>query len=161
MDWEVKFVAMILILVVGTMGIAAYLEIFGFEPPNIDGNLYFPDQSSFYLPTVTGENISKYKNACTELDLSTITNNSEPPYNQKFKFKGELIGVFQNTDNVADIQLKTSHLTLYPYVLVSYSNKINYTIGDQLEIYGEYNGMAVYENNEFVPSFKASYIEKV
>jgi hypothetical protein len=165
MDWEVIFVAAVIISVVGIMGIAACLEFSGSETGvtspfagEIDSNI--PDQSDFYLPTVTGENISAYKSSCTELNLSNITSSSEPPYKQRFKFKGELFGIFENAENNTNVQLKIPNMTLYPHVIVSYSAKIDYNIGDQLEIYGEYGGFAEYEN-ENVPSFKAAYIEKV
>ncbi len=32
-------------------------------------------ESDFYLPAVTGDNISTYKNSCTELNISQISKN--------------------------------------------------------------------------------------
>ncbi len=163
MDWEVIFVAVVFISVISIMGIAAYFE--GSEsgiisPIESDINPNIPDQSDFYLPTVTGENISAYKSSCTELDLNKLVNNSGSLEGQKIKFKGELCGIFENNQNSANMQIKIHGLSLYPYILVSYSTKINYSIGDQLEIYGEYNGDGTYET-ETVPFIKAAYIEKV
>jgi hypothetical protein len=167
MNWEVKFVGLILILVVGIIGTAIYVGIG--ETQNIMRQISIssdseessiPDQSEFYLPTVTGENISSYKVSCKETDLDKSSKELESVKGQKIKVKGELYNIMQNIEGSTNIHVKIPNLSQYPYVIVSYSSKIPYSLGDKLEIYGEYNDFVDYEN-ESVPFIKASYIEKV
>lgn len=167
MDWEVTFVGLVLILVVSIIGIAIYIGIGETQTimPQIsisgDSNeSSIPDQSEFYLPTVTGKNISSYKISCKETNLDKPLKELEPLKGQKIKVKGELYNIMQNIEGSTNIQVKIPNLSQYPYVIVSYSSKIPYSLGDKLEIYGEYNDFADYEN-ESVPFIKATYIEKI
>ena len=163
MDWETKFVAAVIIVVVGVIGVSvyAYSNEFNIEDPfSAPNDTSIQDQSDFYLPTISGENISAYKASCTEMSMNKPSGDLEKLQGQKIKIKGQLYGIMQNMDNGTNIQIKTSDLSLYPYIAVSYSSKIPYGLGDNLEIYGELLGMVHIDNDE-VPLIKAAYIEKI
>ena len=165
MEWEVKFVGLVLILVFGIIGTAIYAGIEETQTiitqiSSDSDDSSIPDQSEFYLPTVTGENISSYKASCKETDLNKSLKELESLKGQKIKFKGELYNIMQNTEGSTNIQVKIPNLSQYPYVIVSYSSKIPYSLGDKLLVYGEYNDFVDYEN-ESAPFIKAAYIEKI
>jgi hypothetical protein len=165
MDWEIKLVAAVIIIVVGVIGVSTYIIFDGFDMgiqyhSSVQSDYSIPDQSGFYLPTISGENISQYKASCTEINLNMPIYDLEQFKGHKVKIKGELIGVMQNMENSTNIQIKPNDLSLYPYIIVSYSTKIPYSLGDELEVYGELDSSANFENKD-VPFIKAAYIEKL
>ena len=118
-----------------------------------------PDQSEFYLPTVSGENIPKYKDSCKEVNLNKPLNELDQLSGQKVKVKGELYDVAQNMEGSTNIMVKIPNVSIYPFIMVTYSSKIPYSLGDKLEIYGEYGSIVQYENDT-VPCIEAAYIGK-
>lgn len=113
-----------------------------------------------YVPAVSGEDVSAYKSSCSEIDLNVPENELEALSWQRVKVKGELLDSFDGTSSRTYFYLKVANLTYYPYVDVSYSGKIPFKEGDELEVYGEYSGLSVYDNFT-VPFIRAAYIEKI
>lgn len=143
-NWEVKFVAIVAILAIGVI----LISIFGLL------------DNTAYIPPVSGENVSAYKSSCSEIDLNIPEEDLEVLSWQKVKVKGELLDSFEGTSDRTYFYLKVANLTYYPYVDVSYSGKIPFKEGDELEVYGEYSGLSVYDNVT-VPFIRAAYIEKI
>ena len=143
-NWEFKFVVLVAILAIGVISIS------------IIGLL----DDTAYVPAVTGENISAYKSSCAEIDLNKPQEDLEALPWQKVKVKGELLDSSDGTSDRTYFYLKVANVTYYPYVDVSYSGKIPFKEGDELEVYGEYSGFSVYDNVA-VPFIRAAYIEKI
>jgi hypothetical protein len=69
----------------------------------------------------------------------------------------------ETSDGTSDrtlFKLKVANLTYYPFVDFTYSGKIPYNKGDELEVYGEYGGFSFYDNIA-IPFIKADYMEKI
>lgn len=143
-NWEVKFVVFVAILVIGII----IISIFGLM------------DNSAYIPAVSGENISAYKFSCKEIDLNRPEEELGSLQWQKVKVKGTLIESFDGTSDRTYYNLKVANLTYYPYIDVSYSGKLPFKEGDELEVYGEYSGLE-YTDNATVPFIRAAYIEKI
>jgi len=143
-NWEVKFVAFVAIIAIGVI----VISLFGLMV------------NSAYIPAVSGENISVYKSTCTEINLNRPEEELESLPWQKVKVKGTLIESADGTSDRTYLSLKVNNLTYYPYVDVTYSGKIPFKEGDELEVYGEYSGIE-YTDNVTVPFIRAAYIEKI
>jgi hypothetical protein len=143
-NWEFKFVVLVAILAIGVILIS------------IIGLL----DNMAYIPTISGENISAYKSSCAEIDLNKPQEDLEALPWQNVKVKGELLDSSDGTSDRAYFYLKVANVTYYPYVDVSYSGKIPFKEGDELEVYGEYSGFSVYDNVT-IPFIRAAYIEKI
>jgi hypothetical protein len=144
MDWEMKFIAVVAFLAVGVILISSYFALY---------------ESTFYVPTVSGENISVYKSSCTEIDLNKPLTDLESFYGQKVKVKGEVVESFGLIPDDT-IMLKTENLHSYPFIIVSYPIKTMFNGSDEVEVYGEYGAYIELEKNT-VPFIKATYIEKI
>ncbi len=142
---EVKFVAIVAIFAIGVV----LISLFGLM------------DNMAYIPTVSGEHISAYKASCTEIDLNKDVEDLNPFIGQKVKVKGKMIDSVDGTSDRIYLTLKVDNLTYYPYVDVSYSSKIPFNKGDELEVYGEYDSYEIIDNNTVIPFIKGAYIEKV
>lgn len=147
-NWEVKFVAMIVII---ALGLILY-PLFGL--------LGFYDDM-IYTPVVSGENISAYKSSCVEIDLNKPECDLTLLSGQKVKIKGKFIGILDGYSPERTIfMIKAANLTYYPYIDVTYSSKVSYNEGEELEVYGLYDSFISYDNIT-VPLIKGAYIEKI
>jgi len=160
MNTKIKiFMAMLIGVLVSFV---AYVQIFGLSFEGISND--------FYLPTVSGANISIYEASCIDLNLSKVSENPDSLIGQKVKVKGELLKKEENPDNTTDILLKVPELSKYPYIIVRYSSEVPYNNGTELEVYGEYSRLSLIEekyaltplksSNGAVPSINGVYIER-
>jgi len=154
-----KVLAVILIIVVAAF---AYVLMFGI-PFTFEGK-----ESDFYVTTVTRDDISSYKNSCSELNLSQVSKNPGSLIGKNVKVKGQIqkkeeYVQFKKTRTT--IVLKVPELSPDPYIFVSYSTTIPFKQGDMITVYGEYIYPTKDETspdlaNKFLPGIKAAYIEK-
>jgi len=157
---EKKTKILVALLIIAAVAFISYIQIFGLS---FEGK-----ESDFYVPTVTGDNISVYKNSCTEINLSQVSKNPGSLIGQKVKVKGQILKkeeYAQFGKTRTHIVLKVPKLSPDPYILVSYSTTIPFKQGDMITIYGEYIYPTKDETspelaNKFLPSIKAAYIEK-
>lgn len=149
--------AVILIIVVAFL---SYVLIFGLS---FEGK-----ESDFYVPTVIGDNISTYKNSCSELNLSTSFD-----YNalngKKVKVKGQIykkMEFVQFDKTRTDITLKVPQLSPEPYMVITYTGTIPYNINDTIKVYGVWFYPICIDSppelaNIGLAGIKAGYIEKI
>jgi len=163
-----KVLAVILIIVG-----AAFVYVLVFGSPFFLGGKgiinFKGKESDFYVPAVTGEdNISAYKNSCTEINLSQVSKNPESLIGQKVKVKGQIQEKVEYVDfdkTRTSIVLKVPGLSPDPYILVSYSGTLTFTQGDIITVYGEYYYPGRTDAppeiaNKDLPDIDAGYIEK-
>nr|WP_319372436.1 hypothetical protein [uncultured Methanobacterium sp.] len=155
-----KILAVLLIIVSASF---AYVLIFGLS---FEGS-----EADFYVTPVTGaENISTYKNSCSELNIPTIFD-----YNA---LNGQMVKVTGQISNKTEyFQFDKTRTTLIikvprisnpypaPYILASYSGTIPYNINDTITVYGQYLYPAGVDSppelaNKGLIEIKAGYIEK-
>lgn len=125
-------------------------------------------EGDIYLPVVTGENISTYKNSCSELNLSQVSKDPFSLVGQKVKVNGQIQKKeeFEQFGNVrTSMVLKVPEISSNPYVLVSYSTTTEFKQGDLITVYGEYYYPAKDETvpelkNKDLPVIRTVYIEK-
>ncbi len=156
MEKATKILALILIMVL--IGVISYIMMFGLA---FEGK-----KSDFYIPVVSGDNVSTYKSSCIDLNISKVLNDPESLIGQNVKVKGSLLKKVENFDNTTDFLLNVPELSIvYPHgILVKYSDKIPYNEGDILEVYGEYGFLTVMGDSSTdvaVPTIKGGYIEKI
>ena len=149
--------AVILIIVVALF---VYVLIFGLS--------FEGQESDFYLPAITGDNISTYKNSCSELNLSTSFD-----YNalngKKVKVKGQIyekMEFVQFDKTRTDITLKVPEISPVPYMVITYTGTIPYNINDTIKVYGEWFYPICTDSppelaNIGLAGIKAGYIEKI
>jgi len=161
-----KVLAVILIIVC-----AAFVHVLMFGSPFVGGEgiiNFKGKESDFYVPVVSGDNISAYKNSCTEINLSQVSKNPGSLIGQKVKVKGQIQEKVEYVDfdkTRTHIVLKVPELSPDPYILVSYSGTVPFTQGDMITVYGEYYYPGQVDAppeiaNKFLPDIKAAYIEK-
>jgi hypothetical protein len=156
-----KVLAILLIIVFAS---SAYVLIFGLS---FEGS-----ESDFYVTPVTGdENISTYKNSCSELNLSTVFD-----YNalndQMVKVTGQISNkteYFQFNKTRTGLIIKVPGFSQpypEPYVLTSYTGTIPYNINDTITVYGKYSYPCTVDSppelaNKGLIDIRAGYIEKM
>jgi hypothetical protein len=154
-----KILAVLLIIVSASF---AYVLIFGLS---FEGS-----ETDFYVTPVTGaENISTYKNSCSELNVSTIFD-----YNalngQMVKVTGQISNkteYFQFDKTRTSLIIKvpgTSQPYPEPYILASYTGTMPYNINDTITVYGKYSYPTVLDSppelaNKGLIDIRAGYIE--
>nr|WP_319374513.1 hypothetical protein [uncultured Methanobacterium sp.] len=156
MEKATKILGILLIIVV--VGVISYIMIFGLA---FEGK-----KSDFYIPVVSEDNVSAYKSSCPDLNTSKVLNDPESLVGQKVKVKGSLLKKVENFDNTTDLLLNVPELSMVYQngILIHYSDKIAYTEGDILEVYGEYGFLTVMGDSSSdvaVPTIKGGYIEKI
>ena len=152
-----KVLAILLIIVSASF---AYVLIFGLSFPG--------SEIDFYVTPVTGdENISTYKNSCSELNVSTLFD-----YNalndQMVKVTGQISNKteYSQFDKTrTDLLIKVPMLSPTPYILASYTGTIPYNINDTITVYGKYFYPRVLDSppelaNQGLIDIKTGYIEK-
>lgn len=152
-----KILAVLLIIVSGSF---AYVLIFGLAIPG--------SEIDFYVTPVTGdENISTYKNSCSELNTSTIFD-----YNalndQMVKVTGQISNKTEDSQfdkTRTDLLIKVPMLSPTPYILASYTGTIPYNVNDTITVYGKYFYPMVLDSppelaNKGLIVIRAGYIEK-
>lgn len=155
-----KILAVLLIIVSASF---AYVLIFGLS---FEGS-----ETDFYVPVVTGDNISSYKNSCSELNVSTLFD-----YNalndQNVKITGQISNkteYFQFDKTRTSLIIKVPGISdpyPAPYILVSYTGTIPYNLNDTITVYGKYLYPACVDSppelaNKGLIEIRAGYIEKV
>ncbi|MCC7551577.1 MAG: hypothetical protein KO316_08875 [Methanobacterium sp.] len=152
-----KILAAMLIIVVALF---AYVLIFGLS---FEGT-----ESDSYVPAVIGaNNISIYKNSCSEINVSTLVD-----YNA---LNGKLVKVTgQISEKYEYIQfgktrtfilLNVPGLSPEPYITTSYTGTLPYNVNDTVTVYGEYFFPICVDSppelaNKDLIDMKAGYIEK-
>ena len=161
MNKQSKILAVLLIIVSASF---AYVLIFGLS-------FVIPGQESdFYVPVITGDNISTYKNSCSEINLTDLSKDYKALNGKNVKVTGQIC---EKTEYV-DIQfgntrsnniLKVTGLSP-SYMVIIYNGTIPYNINDTITVYGEYYyQVSVFYSppkikNKNLTSIKAGYIEK-
>jgi hypothetical protein len=152
-----KVLAILLIIVSAS---SAYVLIFGLS---FEGS-----ESDFYVTPVTGdENISTYKNSCSELNLSTIFD-YDALNDQMVKATGQISNKteynhFNKTRT--DLLIKVPMLSPTPYIVATYTGTLPYNINDTITVYGKYFYPRVLDSppelaNQGLIDIRAGYIEK-
>ncbi|MBM4241047.1 MAG: hypothetical protein FJ150_05240 [Euryarchaeota archaeon] len=157
---EKKTKILVALLIIAAVAFISYIQIFGLS---FEGK-----ESDFYVPTVTGDNISEYKKTCSELNLSQVSKDFKSFNGQKVKVKGQIQKkeeYVQFDKKRTTIVLKVPELSPDPYILVSYSSTIPFKEGDIITVYGVYEfpvGTQASQElaNKNLPAIKAAYIEK-
>ena len=156
-----KILAVLLIIVSASF---AYVLIFGLS---FEGS-----ETDFYVTPVTGdENISIYKNSCSELNVSTIFD-----YNalngQMVKVTGQISNkteYFQFNKTRTSLIIKIPEISNpypAPYILASYTGTVPYNINDTITVYGEYSYPTCVDSPPELAKIglidiRAGYIEKM
>lgn len=153
-----KILAILLIIVSASF---AYVLIFGLS---FEGS-----ETDFYVTPVTGdENISTYKNSCSELNASTIFD-----YNalngQMVKVTGQISNkteYFQFDKTRTSLIIKVLGISPEPYILASYTGTIPYNINNTITVYGKYSYPTVLDSPPELAKIglidiRAGYIEKM
>jgi hypothetical protein len=155
-----KILAVLLIIVSASF---AYVLIFGLS---FEGT-----ESDSYVTPVTGdENISTYKNSCSELNVSTFFD-YKALNDQMVKVTGQISNkteYVQFDKTRTFIMIKVPGLAqLYPepYILASYTGTIPYNINDTITVYGKYLYPVCVDSppelaNKGLIEIRAGYIEK-
>lgn len=125
-------------------------------------------ESDFYVPAVKGENVSKYKNSCNELNLSQISKDPKALIGKKVKVTGQIYNKEEFEDYLktrTNIILKVPELSPYPYILVTYTGTLPFKQGDNITVYGKYyypamDATVLEIKNKPLPNILAGYIEK-
>jgi hypothetical protein len=155
-----KILAAMLIIVVALF---AYVLIFGLS---FEGS-----ESDFYVPAVTGaENISAYKNSCSELNASTLVD-YKALTGEKVKVTGQ---IFEKNEFIQFDKTRTFILLNVPelsepypapYITVSYTGTVPYNINETITVYGKYFYPICVDSppeltNKGLIDIRAGYIEK-
>lgn len=125
-------------------------------------------ESDFYVPPVTGDNVSAYKNSCVELNLSQVSENPKSFIDKKVKVTGQIYKKQEYFDfgkNRTDMVLKVPELSPDPYIIATYTGTLPFQQGDNVTVYGEYfyptMGDTVPEiADKLLPAIRAGYVEK-
>jgi hypothetical protein len=153
-----SIIAIILILIVGVF---AYVSVFGLS---FEGS-----ESDSFVPAVTGENVSTYKDSCIELDLINLSKDYRALNGQMVKVPGQIYEkreFIQFDKTRTFIIIKVPGLSPDPYILSSYTGTIPYTINDTITVYGKYMFPVGTDSppelaNKDLAEITAGYIEKV
>lgn len=133
-----------IILLIG--GLIGYLLMF--EGVTFDAKI-----EDVYLPSILGDNVSAYKNSCSELNVSNVQYET---VGKRVKVKGTIINKIEHPDNATDFEIEVPGSpyphpeTSKPYMVILYWGPSSYNIGDEIMVYGELQG----------PVIRAVYIEK-
>ena len=165
---EKKTKILVGIVILAVIGFVSYGYIFGlsFE---ILGISFEGEESDFYLPAAAGDNVSTYKNSCSELNMYQVSKDPGSLNGQKIMVTGQILKkdeFVQFSKMRTYIVLKVSGLSPDLYVLVSYSTTTPFNQGDNLTVYGEYYYPAQADSpqevvNKNLPGIKAVHLEKV
>jgi hypothetical protein len=120
------------------------------------------------LHSVTGENISAYKNSCAEIKLTDLSKDYNDLNGKNVKVTGQ---IYQKEEYIqfnktrSNIILKVTGLSPEPYIIISYTGTLPYNTNDTVTVYGEYmfptsiNSLPELSNKDLV-GIKSGYIEK-
>lgn len=155
-----KIKIFVLLVTIAALIFIGYFEVFGLS---FEGK-----ESDFYAPIVTGDNILTYKDSCNELNVSQVSKDPYSLIGNKVKITGQIVKKEEYIDfgkTRTSVQLKVLGLTPNNYVLVNYSDTMEFEQGDNITVYGEYYYPAQDTSiseiaNKFLPIIKAGYIEK-
>jgi len=150
----------ILGLVVLIAVIIGYILVFGLD---FEGT-----ESDHFVPAVTGENVSAYKNSCTELNLSQISKDPQSFNGKNVKVTGQLYKKYEYVQfdkKRTNMVLKVPGFSPDPYILVTYTGTLSFILGDNVTVYGEYSypftDTTVPEiADKSLPDIRAGYVEK-
>ena len=131
------------LIIITLISFIIYIQSFGFEGKEID----------FYVPAVTGDNISSYKISCSELNLSQVSKDPSSLIGKKVKVTGQIYEKEEIVDfdkTRTSLVLKVPNLSPDPYILVTYG-ECHYPAQDKTlpEI-----------ADKLLPTIHAGYIEK-
>jgi len=158
----------VVLIIIAAVSFISYIYIFGLS---FEGK-----ESDFYVPVVTGDNISTYKNSCIELNLSQVSKDPYSLIGKRVYVTGQIAKKeeFVQFNKIrTGIVLKVPELSPIPYILVSYSSTILFKQDDMITVYGEYNYPSQYYYHpaqdkiipeiadKFLPVIRTAYIEKI
>jgi hypothetical protein len=146
------------LIIITLISFIIYIQSFGFEGKEID----------FYVPAVTGDNISSYKISCSELNLSQVSKDPSSLIGKKVKVTGQIYEKEEIVDfdkTRTSLVLKVPNLSPDPYILVTYTGKLPFKQDNNITVYGEYHYPAQDKTlpeiaDKLLPTIHAGYIEK-
>lgn len=127
-------------------------------------------ESDFFVPIVTGDNISTYKNSCSEINLTDLSKDYKALNGKNVKITGQLCEKIEYFDFQFG-NTRSNNIIKVPgispeFMVITYNGTIPYNINDTITVYGEYyypvSGFHSPPEiaNKNLTSIKAGYIEK-
>jgi hypothetical protein len=164
-----KLSKILMLILIVALASFAYLLLSGSILFSSSGLTFEGKESDFFVQPVTGEtNISLYKNSCTEINLTDLSNNYKVLNGKKVKITGNITDkreYVQFDKTRTDLILKVPGLSPEPYIILVYTGTVPYNINDTITVYGEFMYPTGIDSppelaNKDLASIKVVYIEK-
>ncbi|NYB52206.1 MAG: hypothetical protein HVN35_06590 [Methanobacteriaceae archaeon] len=165
-----KLSKILLITLIIVLALFAYVIFSGSILFSPSGLAFEGSESDFYVNAVTGdENISTYKNSCSEINLTNLSKDYKSLNDQMVKITGQISEkdeFIQFDKTRTHILLKVKGLEPEPYIVISYTGTIPYNNNDTIRVYGKYMFPVGIDSppelsNKYLAEIKAGYIEKI
>jgi len=116
-------------VIIGAVVFISYMSLAGLSFENKESDF-------FYVPVVTGDNISAYKNSCAELNLSQVSKDPFSLVGKKVKLTGQIYKKEYTDFEEARtfMVIKVPDFSPEYYILVFYSSNIPFKEGDMITV---------------------------